>query len=352
MSTSADLRGAFLAIASKNALFVGLVILGVFFAVSSPVFFTAGNLRDVIVQVSILAIVAVPSAILLLSGGVDLSIGSTVALGGVVTGTLLTGGVPVWLAMFLGICAGVGIGLINGVLCALLDFSPIIVTLGMLTAVRGLVYVVNSTPVFGFPDAFTFFGRGQLLGIPVLVVIAALMFIAGSIFLYLTPWGRHVFALGVNRDAAFLSGVSMKALPLFLYIFSGASAGLGGVLLAARLNTASAGSLGVGFELDVLTAVLLGGVAFGGGRGSLMGVLIGVLFLGVLSNGLILLNVFPFYQLLAKGLALVVAAGLDVLSSKNARGSWRALRRRRRRRRDDDGRPPPDGEAASQRGHT
>lgn len=339
MSAASVWSGRIGAAVSRNALLVGLLVLIVFFTVSSPVFLTAGNMRDIAVQMSILAVVAVPSAILLLAGGVDLSIGSTVALGGVVAGTLMVNGSPVGVAILLGVASGAAIGLINGVLCALLGFSPIIVTLGMLTAVRGLVFVVNSVPVFGFPDSFTFLGRGDLLGVPVLIVIAALAFALGSVFLYLTPWGRHVFALGVNRDAAYLSGVSTKLLPLVLYVVSGAAAAFGGVLLAARLNSASSSSLGIGFELDVLTAVLLGGVAFGGGRGSLLGVLIGVLFLGVLSNGLILLNVYPFYVLLAKGGALVVAAGLDVLSSRASVGGRRSAKPRER--------PPTDATSPS-----
>lgn len=316
---------------AQNALFGGLIVMMIIFATQSSVFLTTGNLRDVAVQVSILGIVAVTSAILLLAGGVDLSIGATLAMGAVVTGKLITVGWDPVAASLMGVLAGGGIGVVNGFLCAYLRFSPIVVTLGMLTAVRGAAYFVERNPTSGFGDSFGWLGRGTVVGVPVLILIAAGTFIVGGIFLRLMPWGRHVYAIGVNPEAAYLSGVRVRLVPFLLYVATGLSAGLGGVLLASRLNTASPATLGIGFELDVLTAVLLGGVAFGGGRGSLFGVLVGVIFLGILANGLVLMNVFPFVQLLVKGLALVGAAGLDALGTRvDERSRYRrALSRQR-----------------------
>jgi ribose/xylose/arabinose/galactoside ABC-type transport system permease subunit len=298
----------------QNALLLGLVGLIAFFAARSSAFLTVDNLRAIAVQSSILGVVAVTTTLLLLAGGIDFAIGSTLAVSGVVTGLLLTNGANPLLAVLAGVATGAGIGIVNGVLCAGVGLSPIIVTLGMLTALRGVAFFVNENPVFGFPDSFGQLGRGVVAGIPYLVIIAAGMFVLGSIFLNWMPWGRHIYAVGVNPEAAFLSGIRVRRLMFWLYVASGASAGLGGVLLAARLNAAAPASMGVSFELDVLTAVLLGGVVFGGGRGRLSGVLIGVLLLGVLSNGLILLNVFAFTQLLVKGGVLVLAAALDAVT--------------------------------------
>ena len=145
------------------------------------------------------------------------------------------------------------------------------------------------------------------------MLIAAGVFVIGYLFLNRTPWGQHVYAFGVNSEAARLAGISTRVLPFMLYVATGAAAGLGGSLLVARLNSATPGTLGLAFEIDVLTAILLGGVAFGGGRGRLSGVLVGVVFLGVLSNGLVLLDVRSFTQTLLKGIALVAAAGLATL---------------------------------------
>lgn len=314
----------------QNALLVGLVAMMVFFATQSSAFLRPGNLRDVAVQSSILGIVAVTSAILLLAGGVDLSIGSTLALGGVTTAVMLDNGANAAVASLVGVLSGASVGAFNGLVCAVFGFSPIIVTLGMLTAVRGITFFVERNPIYGFSDAFGFLGRGNIAGIPVLVLIALTVFILGGAFLRFTPWGRYVYAVGVNREAAFLSGVPVRALPFFLYVATGASAGLGGVLLASRLNTAGPATLGIGFELDVLTAVLLGGVAFGGGRGTLFGVLVGVIFLGILTNGLVLMNVFPFVQLVIKGSALVAAAGLDAVGLRlEERRGYRAAAQQR-----------------------
>lgn len=328
---------------TQNALFVGLIVMMVIFATQSSVFLTTGNLRDVAVQSSILGIVAVTSAILLLAGGVDLSIGSTLGFGAVVTGSLMSSGWDPALASLMGVLSGAGIGALNGFLCAILGFSPIVVTLGMLTAVRGAGFFVERNPTSGFPEGFGVLGRGDVLGVPVLVIFAAATFLLGGAFLRYVAWGRYVYAIGVNREAAYLSGVPVRFLPFLLYTVTGLSAGLGGVLLTSRLNSAAPATLGIGFELDVLTAVLLGGVAFGGGRGTLFGVFVGVIFLGILTNGLVLLNVFPFVQLLIKGLALVGAAGLDTFGARfEERTRYRAALDRERL----SAEPPPRSRSA------
>lgn len=296
---------------AANALLVGVIALFVVFTLMSSHFLTVSNLRNVALQSSVLAVVAVPSALLLISGKVDLSVGSTLALGAVTSGLLVTNGVPVPLAVAAGVGAGAAIGIANGILTTFFDLSPIIVTLGGLTAVRGLTLSVAPDPIFGFPSGFLNIGEGEFLGVPYLVLIAIAVLLAGTALLMLMPIGRHIYAIGINSEAAFLSGVRVSRISFLAFVLTGAAAGLAGVMLAARLGSAPAGTLGVGFELEVLTAVILGGVAFNGGRGTMFGVLLGIVFLGVLQNGLTLENVAPAGALMIKGGTLVVAAWLD-----------------------------------------
>jgi len=306
-----------------NALLLGLIALGAFFATQSADFLTGGNFRNIAENVAILSVIVVASAMLLIAGHIDLSVGSTVGLAATITGlAVMNWGWDPTTAIAIAIAVGAGVGLVNGLLCAVAGLSPIIVTLGMLGAVRGLTLLINDLPIFGLGEPFTTIGSGDVAGLPVLALVAAATFIVGAAFLSLTPWGRHTYAIGVNPTAAYLSGLGVRKLPLILYIATGASAGLAGVLFAARLDGVSPGDTGLGLEIDVLTAVLLGGIAFAGGRGSLFGVLIAVIFLGVLQNGLLLMNVEPFVQRLVQGLALVAAAGLEVVAGGIAsRGS-------------------------------
>lgn len=295
----------------RNPLLPVLVLMVVGFQVATGSFLVDRNLLGIALDSSVLAIVAVPSALLVICGYLDLSVGSTLALGAVVAGWLAgpQGASPL-LAVAGAVLAGAAAGLVNGVLCCYLGLSPFIVTLGALTAIRGLDLLLSPLPRSGFGPGFAWLGGSRLLGLPAPAVIALLVLVAGAVFLAVTPGGRHVFAIGVNREAAYLSGVDVRRLPLALYGVTGAAAALGGAIQASRLDSAPAGTLGVMFELTVLTAVLLGGVAFSGGSGSVLGVLLGVLFLGALQNGLTLLAVPDFWQQVARGLALVLAAGL------------------------------------------
>jgi ribose/xylose/arabinose/galactoside ABC-type transport system permease subunit len=303
----------------NNALVVGLLALSAFFATQSGTFLTAGNVRNIAINSSILAVVVVASTMLVIAGHLDLSIGSTVGLSGVLASmAVLDWDAGAGAGIALGIAVGAGVGLINGLLCAVLGFSPIIVTLGMLGVIRGATLLITVTPTYGLGGIFNTIGSGTAGPVPVLVIIAGVTFLVGAVFLTLTPWGRYVYAIGVNPQAAYLSGLPVRALPCLLYVATGASAGLAGVLFAARLDGASPSALGIGMEISALTAILLGGVAFAGGRGTLFGVFVAVVFLGVLQNGLVLMNVQPFVQQLVQGLALVAAAGLDVAALRLA----------------------------------
>ncbi|MEV7965385.1 ABC transporter permease [Sphaerisporangium sp. NPDC088356] len=300
-----------------SALLIGVVVMLIGFSVASPLFLTPNNLRQILLEGSVLALVAAPLTILVLMGMIDLSVGSMLGVGGVVAGELMVRfHVNPLLAVLVAVAVGVLIGLANGTLVGFLRWSPIVVTLGMLTALRGVAQVIAPQTPNGFPAGFGSLGAGYVLGIPAPLFFGAGAFVVAAVFLYRTPWGRHAYAIGVNREAAFLSGVAVRRLPMIAFAVTGGAAALGGVLDAARLDAAPGGTLGVGFELTVLTAVLLGGVAFEGGRGTLFGAVLGVLFLVILQNGLTLLNVQNYYQDIANGLALVVAAALNFAAER------------------------------------
>ena len=298
----------------RNALpfgFAGLIVL--FVALGAPNFLTLGNFSDIVRLSAPIMVVSIPMAFLMIMGYVDLSIGSQLALSAVVVGLLVTNaGVPPLIALAGGVVACAGVGLVNGTLTTRLGLSPIIVTLGMLTAVRGAALLLAPQSIYAFfPIDFAAVSYTGVLGIPYYGIVAVIVIAAGAFVLAWSPVGRHALAIGVNEEAAFLSGINSHRTILAAFVITGAMAGVAGIMYALLLNSAPAGSLGLLFELDVLTAILLGGVAFNGGRGTIRGVVLGVLFLAVLQNGLILLNVPTSFGLVVKGAALVFAAVLD-----------------------------------------
>jgi ribose transport system permease protein len=299
----------------RTPLLVVLIVLVIGVQIATDSFFGWQNIRGILQDSAVIAIVAIPVAMLLIAGYIDLSVGSSLALGGVVASLVMDKGAgqPV-VAIVLAILAGAAVGLVNAVVITVLGLNSFITTLGTLTAVRGVAQLISPTPRNNFGPEFGLLGVGTVAGVPLSVWIAALLLIAAGIFLSLTPTGRHVYAVGVNRQAAYLSGVPVKRLPFALFVLSGAMSGFAGTIVAARLNSAPAGQLGAGFELVVLTAVLLGGVALTGGEGTIFGVVVGVLFYGALNNSLVLLGVTTFWQAVASGLALVAAIGLSALT--------------------------------------
>jgi ribose/xylose/arabinose/galactoside ABC-type transport system permease subunit len=291
-------------------LFGALVLLVAYFTWRTDRFLTFGNMRVIAANYSVIAVATVGMALLMISGPVDLSIGSTVGAAGTMMAVAVHDWTwPAWFGILFAIALGALIGSVNGALVAICDFNPVIVTLG-----TQLLELVRETPVYGLGNTFRVIGAGDWLGIPIQAWFAIGAFALGGVFLRFTPWGRYVYAIGINRQAAYLSALPVKALPFTLYVVTGAGAGLAGMLLAARLNGASPGDQGLTFELQALTAVLLGGVAWAGGRGRLTGVFLALVFLGVLENGLTLLNVSPFAQMVVRGTALVAAAALDGVS--------------------------------------
>jgi ribose transport system permease protein len=309
-------RGIPIEMVVNNILLLALFVLIVYFATHSAAFLTISNIKVLLTNYAAIGVVASTLALLVIAGHVDLSIGSNIAFSGMITALAMTSWhmSPV-AGVILGIGSGAAIGLVNGVFGAFLNFSPIIVTLGMLSVLRGATLLINPVEVSGLGDAFFMIGNASVFGLPILLIVALGFFLASSGFLSLTVWGRYVFAIGTNPQAAFLAALPVRSVLLALYITTGAAAGAAGVLLVSRLDGASPGSLGLQMELQALTIVLLGGVAFAGGRGRIFGVFTAWVFLGVLDNGLTLLNVPPFVQLVASGLALVFAASLDALGT-------------------------------------
>jgi ribose transport system permease protein len=292
------------------AVFIVLIIVS---ALTSSTFLDWSNIKIVLLQSSTIGIVAVPLALLMIAGHLDLSVGAMGGLAAVVAANYWhADGALVALLAALVVALLVGLG--NGILASYLRFSPILVTLGGLTGLRGIAeQLSNGLPVGGFGSGFDKLGAGEVAGIPSPVLYCAGAFLLGAFFLSQTSGGRHTRAIGVNVQTTFLSGIDPRRLPLMLYVATALAAAFAGLIEMSQLDSAGP-TLQLGFEINVLTAVLLGGVAFGGGGGSLLGVLIGVLFLGTLSNTLTLNDVSPFWFQIVSGGVLVVAAGLARLS--------------------------------------
>ncbi|WP_440711762.1 ABC transporter permease [Herbiconiux sp. YIM B11900] len=292
---------------------VACVALMAYFAIVTQSFLTPANLSAMLVQNATVFVVAAVAGVLLMAGYVDLSVGSTMAVAGVCAGlAFVNWGVGAGVAV--GLAVGLGAGLFNGLLIGRLGLSPIVVTLGGLAGGRALALFLAPDSIFGFPEPVIGFANTSVLGVSaigwVAIIVAALtLFVMGAL-----PFGRHVQAIGVNPRAAFLVGIRVKSTVVLLYAAVGLAVGIAALLQISRLDSAPSGTLGVGFEVTVLTAILLGGVPFTGGRGSLWRVLVGVWLLAVLRNGLTLLNYGPEAAGVLTGLVLIVAAALQALS--------------------------------------
>ena len=309
---------------SLSVVFVLLILL---FSLFTDSFFSGPNLINIARQVSFVGIAAIGATLVLLIGGIDLSIGSLVALTGVTAASLMVNtAVPPFVCMLIGIFVGTLGGIVNGLIITRFKIPALITTLATLTIYRGMSYTaVGGLPVFGLPKGnFLWFeegvmaiGKGYIWIIPVPVILMIIFFTIGWFFLYRTYTGRHIYAFGGNKDAARLSGIKTDRVQMIVYAIAGTLAGLTGMMIMARVNSGQP-SVASGFELEVITAVVLGGVSISGGRGSLWGVLLGVLIIGVLNNGLIIMNVSEYNQLVIRGLVLLIAVGMDQLRMRMA----------------------------------
>lgn len=304
----------FVAGLKKYGIFAVLLLLIIIFSVASKAFLVPSNLFNVARQISMLGIAAVGMAFVLLLGGIDLSIGSVITLVNIVAAWLMVkANVDPVLAALIALAMSASIGFINGWIIANIKMPPLIVTLCAMTILEGVAYIIcGGLPIFGFPKAFTVLGQGYIGLIPIPVIIMIVIFVIGSFILNKTFFGRYFYAVGSNEEAANLSGINVKRVKYLVYTLSGLFAGIAGIVLLSRTNSGQA-LAGKGFEFDVLTAVVLGGVSVNGGSGKISNVVAGVLIIGVLSNGLVLLNVSQYVQMVTKGLVLLFAVGFDCI---------------------------------------
>ena len=306
------MRSAYRDVVLHLGLYAALLLLVTFFAWASPYFFTVNNLRNVLLQVGVVGMIAIGQTFVIISGGIDLSVGSIIGLAGVAAGYVaLNSHAGAFLPVLAAAAVGGGVGFINGYLINTFSIPSFIVTLASLSAVRGLALIVTDTQnLYGFNAAFKYLGAGSLGGLPIIVWLFLLVFAAAYVFQAHAPFARHVYAVGGDRRAAALFGVSIRRVELVLFSLSGAIAGLAGAVLAARVASAEPNA-GTGFELTAIAAVIVGGTSLTGGEGGVERTFVGVLILGVIGNGLNLLNVPSYYQQVIYGFIIIAAVVFD-----------------------------------------
>ncbi len=297
----------------KYAPLMILIVLLIFFSILSPNFLTSRNLIIIIRQVSFAAISSIGILFVMIAGGIDLSIGSQIVMTNIVLAIMMVDwGLPLGLAIPLTLLLGTTLGTINGLLSVILKIHPLIITLGTASIYKGLGYIfAQSRNIMGFPDAFRWFGQGYIGPVPVPIVIMIIMALIGSFILTRTYFGRYVFALGGNEEAARLAGVNINGMKVLLFAICGFVSGITSVLLLSRVFAGQTAT-GQGIEFDALTAALLGGVSFKGGEGTIFGLLTGILIIGVLNNAMQLASFPDFSQNVVKGAVLLIAVGFDV----------------------------------------
>lgn len=303
-----------------------LILLGLFILMSvlSPAFLKTRNLLNVVRQISVIGLIGMGVTIVIITTGIDLSSGSVIALAAVIAASLaqkagweaamypeLAGKLPVIVPLLSGIMVGVVCGFLNGWTIAKFRIPPFIATLGMMTIARGFALLYsNGRPVSSLTDSYNFIGQGEILGIPFPIIILITMAVITHIMLNNTRFGRYIYAIGGNEQAAKISGLDVGKLLILIYTYAGFLSGLAGVVLSSRISSGQPG-LGTGYELDAIASAVIGGTSFSGGIGTIWGTMVGALIIGILNNGLDLLNVSAYWQQIVKGLIIVIAIILD-----------------------------------------
>lgn len=293
--------------------FIGLILLIVVISIMNSAFLDLSNLLNLLRQVSINGLIAFGMTFVILTGGIDLSVGSILALSSAFTAILITSGLNPIVALIVGVLGGFLLGVFNGVLVTFGSMAPFIATLATMTIFRGLTLVVtDGNPITNLGDSYMFqlFGKGYFFGIPVPAVTMIIVFIILAIILQKTTFGRHTYAIGGNEVASKISGIKVNRVKILIYGISGLMSALAGAILTSRLNSAQP-TAGTSYELDAIAAVVLGGTSLTGGKGRIVGTFIGVLIIGVLNNGLNLLGVSSFYQQVVKGIVILIAVLID-----------------------------------------
>lgn len=309
--------GKSLASFREFSLIAVLVVSAILMTSVSNVFLTKANLEAILLGLSVEGTIAIGMVILLISGGLDLSVGSTLAFTGVVTGLALTAlKIPAPLAIILGLIAALGVGLANGLLIAKLKINPFIATLGTQITVRGLLLVLaRGKAVLNLPDAFTVVGQGRLFGIQYPVYIMLILVIIGDLLMRNSRFFRQSYYIGGNEKAARLSGINVDIVKVINYCLVALLAGIAGIMITGRFGSSSL-TVGSGVELRVITATIIGGASLSGGEGSVFGAFLGALFMGVLANSLNLLGVDVYWQNFVTGLILIIAVIVDVINER------------------------------------
>ncbi len=300
-------------IMKQYGIFVGFVLVILVLSFLSDAFLTTRNVLNIIRQTSIHGIMAVGMTFVILTAGIDLSVGSILALAGVLCADLEHKGLPVFLIVLITLLIGAVLGLLNGLVITKGKVTPFVVTLGMMSIARGLALIyAGGYPISGFGKPFRYIGSGHLLGIPVPIVIFAVTIMIAAVVLRHTRLGRYIYAIGGNEETVKLSGINSDIYKTIAYTISGVTSALGAVVLTSRLN-AGEPIAGTGYELDVIASVVIGGTSLMGGRGSVWGTLIGALLIGTINNGMNLLGISSYWQAVVKGLIIVSAVLLDRL---------------------------------------
>lgn len=292
---------------------LGLIILFVIVSVLNPSFLEPLNILNLLRQVAINALIAFGMTFVILTGGIDLSVGAILALSSALTAGMIVSGLDPILAIIVGCLLGGIMGMVNGLMITKGKMAPFIATLATMTVFRGLTLVfTDGNPITGLGDNYLFqlFGRGYFLGIPVPAITMIITFALLYVVLHKTPFGRKTYAIGGNEKAAIISGIKVPNVKVMIYGLSGLLSALAGAILTSRLNSAQP-TAGTSYELDAIAAVVLGGTSLSGGKGRIFGTLIGALIIGTLNNGLNLLGVSSFYQMVVKGIVIAIAVLLD-----------------------------------------
>ncbi|MBC7958641.1 MAG: ABC transporter permease [Vallitaleaceae bacterium] len=297
---------------SRFGIYFVLLAMVVYFSFASEAFLTQANIFNILRQVAVVGIAAVGMTFVMLTGGIDLSVGSIIGVSGIITASLMVAGVHPVLAVVIALICGAVMGFFNALIINKFKVPALIVTLGMVTSLRGVAYMVTGgLPVFGFPESFSLLGQGYMWIIPVPVIIMVVTFIIGYIILEKFSIGRYIYGVGGNEEASRLSGISVERIKYFVYSMSGFLCALAGVVLLSRTNSGQP-KAGTGYEMDIITAVVLGGVSITGGEGKITSVIAGVLIMGILSNGMIITNVGDYAQRIVQGMVLIIAVAFDI----------------------------------------
>lgn len=304
--------------ASQFAIYFALLALIVFFSIVSKGFLSFNNFMNILRQVAVNGIAATGMTFVILTGGIDISVGAIMGLSGIGAATLMVNGVHAVPACLIMVAVGMLVGLFNGFFVYEVQIPPMITTLSTMSIARGLAFIISGgLPVSRFPRSFTVLGQGYLGPIPVPVILMALCFVGGWFLLEKTSFGRYVYGIGSNREAARLSGISVRRVMYYVYGICGMLAAFAGVVLLSRVNSGQPNA-GETYEMDIITAVVMGGVSTTGGEGRIANVVVGLVFMGVLLNGMMMLNVPDYCQRVVKGIVLLAAISYDKLSQKRA----------------------------------